>query len=142
MNLDANTNVTQHQITNSIVLNLIVNMGLPLAILNNVSFRTFMNDIDPRYQPVCRRDVTRSILPDLEKRCVSKLKEIWAKAPYISLTLDCWSDRRMRTYFGITLHTIVDDKYKSYFLSFETLHGKHSGEKLAAEFDRSFKLMT
>ncbi|CAF1658082.1 unnamed protein product [Adineta ricciae] len=69
-------------------------MGLPLSILNNVSFRTFMNDIDPRYRPVCRRDVTRSILPDLEKRCVLKLKEICAKAPYISLTLGCWPDRQ------------------------------------------------
>lgn len=136
MNLDANTNIRQQQISNSIVLNLVVGMGLPLSIVDNISFRNFMIDVDSRYQPISRRDVTRSFLPVLEKQCTTKLKEICSKSPYVSLALDCWSDRRMQTYFGITLHTIVDDKYKSYLLSFEQLHGKHSGKKIAAEFDR------
>jgi hypothetical protein len=140
MNLDANTNIRQQQISNSIVLNLIIGMGLPLSIVDNVSFRNFMNDVDSRYQPISRRNITRSFLPVLEKQCTTKLKEICSKSPYVSLTLDCWSDRRMRTYFGITLHTIVDDKYKSYLLSFEQLHGKHSGEKIAAEFDRIIQI--
>ena len=117
-----------------------VNMGLPLSMVDNASFNNFMNDVDSKYKPVSRRDITRSFLPVLQKRCISKLKEICSEANHVSLTLDLWSDRRMRTYFGITLHTVIDDKYKSFLLSFEQLQGKHSADKLAAEFDRVIQL--
>lgn len=46
----------------------------------------------------------------------------------------------MRCYFSMTAHTIIENDYKSYLLSFERLHGKHSGEALAAEFDRVVQL--
>jgi hypothetical protein len=140
MNLDSTTNKRQQQLSNSIIFNLIVSMGMPLSIVDNEAFMNFMNDVDPRYKPINRRDITRSFLPVLQKQCISKLKQICAESKYVSLALDSWSDRRMRSYFGITLHTIINDEYKSYLLSFERLHGKHSGEKLAAEFDRVIQL--
>ena len=74
------------------------------------------------------------------KKCKSKLQEICTQLSYVSLTLDLWTDRRMRSYFGVTIHTIIDDKYKSFLLSFEQLEGKHSGDKLSAEFDRIIQL--
>ena len=111
-------------------------MGLPLSIVENPPFKHFTNEIDPRYKCISRRDVTRSFLPVLHKKCVSKLKDICSQSNHVSLTLDLWTDRRMRCYFGIIAHTIIDDHYKSYLLSFERLHGRHSGEALAAEFDR------
>jgi hypothetical protein len=140
MNLDSTTNKRQQQLSNSIIFNLIVSMGMPLSIVDNEAFMNFMNDVDPRYKPINRRDITRSFLPVLQKQCISKLKQICAESKHVSLALDSWSDRRMRSYFGITLHTIINDEYKSYLLSFERLHGKHSGEKLAAEFDRVIQL--
>jgi len=115
-------------------------MGLPLSIVDNVSFKNFMNDADPKYAPVSRRNITRTFLPALEKRIISKLKEICCKVNHVSLTLDLWTDRRMRSYFGITLHAIIHDEYKSFLLSFEQIQGKHSADKLAAEFDRVIQL--
>ncbi|CAF4553202.1 unnamed protein product [Rotaria sp. Silwood2] len=115
-------------------------MGLPLSIVDHISFNDFMNDVDSKYKPIHRRDLTRSFLPALHKKCTSKLQEICAEAKHVSLTLDIWCDRRMRSYFGVTLHTIIDDKYKTFLLSFERLEGKHTSDKLAAEFDRIIQL--
>ena len=115
-------------------------MGLPLSIVDHVSFNNFMYDVDPKYKPIHRRDITRSHLPILHKRCVSKLQEICAQLNYASLTLDVWSDRQMRSYFGITSHAIIDDKHRSFLLSFERFEGHHTADKLSAEFDRVIQL--
>jgi hypothetical protein len=115
-------------------------MGLPLSIVDHVSFKNFMIDVDPKYKPIQRRDLTRSHLPIYYKKCSSKLQEICNKLNHVSLTLDVWSDRRMRSYLGITLHGIIDDKHRSFLLSFEPLEGHHTGDKLAAEFDRVIQL--
>ncbi|CAF3473762.1 unnamed protein product [Rotaria socialis] len=112
-------------------------MSLPFSIVDNQSFKHFMLDVDPKYNMINRRDITRNFLPVLHKSCIKKLQEVCNRSNYISLTLDVCSDRRMRSYFGITLLAIVDNHYKTYLLSFERLTGKHSGEKLADEFDRN-----
>ncbi|CAF1559875.1 unnamed protein product [Rotaria magnacalcarata] len=134
------SNKRQQLLNNSIIRNLIVNMSLPFSIVDNQSFKHFMLDVDPKYNMINRRDITRNFLPAMHKSCIKKLQEVCNRSNYISLTLDVWSDRRMRSYFGITLHAIVDDHYKTYLLSFERLTGKYSGEKLAAEFDRVTQL--
>jgi len=138
--VDSTNNKRQQQLTSSIIQNLIINMGLPLSIVDHMSFNNFMNDVDPKYKQIHRRDLTRSHLPVLYKKCTSKLQGICAQSNYVSLTLDVWTDRRMRSYFGITLHTIIDDKHRSFLLSFERLQGHHTGDKLSEEFDRVIQL--
>ncbi|CAF1478343.1 unnamed protein product, partial [Rotaria sordida] len=137
---DSTNNKRQQLLTNSLIRNLIINMSLPLSTVDNESFMNFMLDVDPKYKMINRRDITRSFLPIMYKKCIKKLQDICNRSKYVSLTLDIWSDRRMRSYFGITLHTIIDDQYKTYVLSFERLKGKHSGDKLAAEFDRVIQM--
>ncbi|CAF1360442.1 unnamed protein product [Rotaria sordida] len=137
---NSTNNKRQQLLTNSLIRNLIINMSLPLSIVDNESFMNFMLDIDPKYKMINRRDITRSFLPIMYKKYIKKLQDICNRSKYVSLTLDIWSDRRMRSYFGITLHTIIDDQYKTYVLSFERLKGKHSGDKLAAEFDRVIQM--
>ncbi|CAM4982833.1 unnamed protein product, partial [Rotaria socialis] len=136
----SSNNIRQQQLTNSIIKNLIINMGLPLSIVDHTSFKKFMTDVDPKFKPIHRRDLTRTFLPNLQKKCVLKLKEICNQSSYVSLTLDVWTDRRMRSYLGVTLHTIINDELKSFLLAFDRLEGKHTSEKLATEFDRIIQL--
>jgi hypothetical protein len=138
--LDSTSNKRQQQLDNSIIRNLIVDMSLPLSIVENESFNKFMQDVDPKYKVINRRDITRSHLPAAHAKCVKKIQEICAQASNVSLTLDIWTDRRMRSYFGVTMHTVIDDKFRSFLLSFERLEGKHSADKLASEFDRVIQL--
>lgn len=51
-----------------------------------------------------------------------------------------WTDRRMRSYLGVTLHTIINDELKSFLLSLDKIDGKNTSEKLATEFDRIIQL--
>lgn len=115
-------------------------MNLPLSIVDHPSFRNFMFDVDPKYRTIHRRDLTRSFLPNLQKKCASKLAEVCNQSTFVSLTLDMWCDRRVRSYLGITMHTITDDKFSSFLLSFEQLEGQHTSVRLAAEFDRVIQM--
>ncbi|UJR12085.1 hypothetical protein I4U23_016263 [Adineta vaga] len=42
-------------------------MDLPLFIVNHTSFNNLMTDVDPKYEQVNRRDLTRSYLRMLHK---------------------------------------------------------------------------
>ncbi|CAF2079390.1 unnamed protein product [Rotaria magnacalcarata] len=64
-NINSTNNKRQQQLSNSIIQNLIVNMGMTLLIVDHVSVKNFMNDVDPKYKPIHRRDITRSVLPTL-----------------------------------------------------------------------------
>ena len=63
-------------------------MGFLLSIVDHASFKNLMNDVDSKYKPTNRRDLARSFLPQLLKKCSSKLQEICEKAKYVSLTRD------------------------------------------------------
>jgi hypothetical protein len=71
---------------------------------------------------------------DSTKQCLfEKLK----MAKTVNLTVDIWSDRKMRAFFGMTAHYIsADHKLTSSLLSCDRFTGSHTGEKIAGEIDR------
>ena len=115
-------------------------MSLPLSIVEKDSLKKFMHDVDPRYKIVTRRCIARSHLPAAHAQCIEKLQAVCVRSTHVSLTLDIWTDRRMRSYLGVTMHTVIDDQFQSFLLSFERLQSKHSHDKLAFEFDRIVQL--
>jgi len=56
-----------------------------------------------------------------------KLKQACRDAQFVSLTLDVWTDRRMRAFLAVTMHTISesDDVFKNYLLAFQPLSGNN-----------------
>lgn len=58
------------QITESLIKNLIIGCGLPVALVDYAEFRQFMRDMDPRYDPPCRQTVTYSHL----RKMLDKMK--------------------------------------------------------------------
>jgi hypothetical protein len=138
--LDSMNNKRQQQLDNCIVRNLIVDMTLPLSIVEKDPFKKFMYEVDPKYKVITRRCIVRSYLPALHAECIEKLQGVCNRCSHVSLTLDVWTDRRMRSYLGVTMHTVIDDDFQPFLLSFERLEGKHSGDKLASEFDRVVQL--
>ncbi|CAF1254367.1 unnamed protein product [Didymodactylos carnosus] len=95
-----------------------------------------MNKLDPKYSIISRRTITRDKIPKMYDAMLKKLKVICNNAEDVSVTLDLWSDRRLRSYMGVTLHTIIDKQNKSYLLSFLPLAGRHTGENLISEFEK------
>jgi hypothetical protein len=86
----------------SIVEDLIIELGLPLSLIERSSFIKFMNHVDPRFTMISRRTLTRTILPNLYSQMMDRLRSFCSFTKFISLTLDLWTDRRQRAFFALT----------------------------------------
>jgi len=124
----------QKAITKSVVEDLIVQCGLPLSIVEHPNFRHFFSVVGSSYTLPARTTITNCLTKEAEKvqKCiVDKLSTVKS----ISMTLDIWSDRRMRAYLGITGHYIEFGQLQlsSSLLSCSRFRGSHTGERIAAE---------
>lgn len=129
----------QRAITQSILSDLIINCNMPLSIIEHESFLHFLSIIDNKYSPVSRRTIT-SKLDDLVAERQLKLKNDLAKADNVSVTVDIWSDRRMRGFLGVTAHWLSTEnlslQLKSQLLACNRFKGSHTGERICEEFEQ------
>ncbi|CAF0994470.1 unnamed protein product [Didymodactylos carnosus] len=95
-----------------------------------------MSTADSKFHVQSRRSICRESIPALYDKMIRELKTICTTAEFISLTLDIWTDRRMRPFYAVTGHSIIDCVFKSYVLSFLSLTGSHTGEALLNEFEK------
>lgn len=128
----------QKAITNAILSDLIIDCNLPLSIVENQSFRHFLTVLDSKYNPVCRRTLTSKTEKLAEERR-SKLKTQLSNTDHVSVTVDIWSDRKMRGFLGVTVHWIEKEaeriQLKSNLLSCERFKGSHTAEKICDQFE-------
>lgn len=118
-------NPRQLELTQMIIQDLIVDLGLPLSIVDHPSFLRAMNTVDSRFSVLSRRVLCREKLPSAFEQIMLKVKQACKEAKFVALTLDIWSDRRMRSFLGITMHTIAenDGSIHNYLLDFHHLSG-------------------
>lgn len=138
----------QSAITDSIIEDLIVGCSLAMSIVENEHFRRFLSIVDKRYRPICRATVTKQLKEMADKK-ETILKEELSKAHTVNLTVDIWSDRKMRGYLGITSHFISlqlptanlgmhaqpPPALKSALLYMKRFKGSHTGQHIADAFD-------
>ncbi|CAF3371732.1 unnamed protein product [Rotaria socialis] len=125
----------QKELLDAIVQNLILELGLPLSLVERSAFIKIMSSVDPKFSITSRRTLRRTIIPSFYHKMNDLLKEFCSTTEYISLTLDIWSDRRTRSF----CHAIIDILFKSYVLCFLPLSGSHNSEKLLECYN--FKLL-
>ncbi|XP_060753962.1 uncharacterized protein LOC132864530 [Neoarius graeffei] len=129
----------QNAITRSILSDLVIDCNLPLSIIEHPSFRRFMSIVDTRYNPVSRRTLT-SKLDDVVLEKQTKLKNSLANAENLSVTVDIWSDRKMRGFLGVTAHWLDIGEgglvLKSALLACNRFSGSHTGERICEEFEQ------
>ena len=132
----SSTDPRQVRLTESIIKDLIIECDVPLSLVEQNGFKSFMQIVDPMYSLLSRRQIARDKLPKLYDKMIMRLKTLCDNAEYISVTLDIWTDRRLRSYIGITMHTFVDSQLKSYLLSLTLLKDRHTAEALLSELER------
>uniref|UniRef100_A0A673CRU7 HAT C-terminal dimerisation domain-containing protein n=1 Tax=Sphaeramia orbicularis TaxID=375764 RepID=A0A673CRU7_9TELE len=129
----------QNAITRSILLDLVIDCNLPLSIIEHPSFRRFMSVVDTRYNPVSRRTLT-SKLDGVVPEKPAKLKNSLANAENVSVTVDIWSDRKMRGFLGVAAHWLDNGEggivLKSALLACNRFSGSHTGERICEEFEQ------
>ncbi|CAF0869344.1 unnamed protein product [Didymodactylos carnosus] len=123
------------KINQAIVQDLVIDLGLPLSMGERDSVIRFIKKVDPKYSVVSRRSISRQYMPELYDKMILNLKSICNEARWVSLTLDTWTDRRKRSYFAATGHTIISENFKSFVLAFKELNGIHNGPLLLSELN-------
>ncbi|XDV39249.1 hypothetical protein PO909_008513, partial [Leuciscus waleckii] len=130
----------QQAISKAIIQDLIIGCCLPLSLVENGHFKHFLEIMDSKYTTISRRTISEKQIPVLirtVKETVSKKLETQSS---VSLTTDIWSDRRLRSFFGVTAHVCNQsnhsDSYElnSYLLDCRRFTGRHSGERIASAF--------
>jgi hypothetical protein len=92
----------EKELHDAIIQNLIIDLGLPLSLVERPEYMKFMYTVDPKFKITSRRTLNRKTIPTLYNIMNDSLKQFCATAEYISLTLDIWTDRRTRPFFCIT----------------------------------------
>ncbi|CAF1525311.1 unnamed protein product, partial [Adineta ricciae] len=125
----------QVELSAAIVNDLIISLGLPLSIVDRSAFINFMSKVDPKFTVTSRRTLTRKTIPILYEQMKNRLKMLCTTATFLSLTLDVWTDRRMRSFFAVSAHAIVDGNFRSFVVCFTPLWGSHSSSLLLEKYE-------
>uniref|UniRef100_A0A3Q1CK49 HAT C-terminal dimerisation domain-containing protein n=1 Tax=Amphiprion ocellaris TaxID=80972 RepID=A0A3Q1CK49_AMPOC len=130
----------RHQaIAEAIVKDLIVGCSLLLSFVENGHFKHFIEIMDCKYTPVSRRTICEKWIPVLVKKVKETVLEKLATQSSVSLTTDLWSDRRLRSFLGVTAHVCCKKKgsyaLESYLLDCMRFTGRHGWERIASAFE-------
>ncbi|CAF1497694.1 unnamed protein product, partial [Adineta steineri] len=121
----------QNHLHLSIAKNLIVKCKLPFSFVESTGVRSFMKDTNIKYNPVSSRKIKHTIIPIFTNDLFRKISDTLNEISYVSLTIDGRSDRRCRSFLGVTAHSI-DNKMmpQAYLLDFIRFKSPHSGEHI------------
>ena len=123
------------QITNA-VTDFICNKMLPIRTVDDRSFKSLLQTLDPRYALPGRNFFSKTEIPRLyeEKRSLilAELKSVH----YYATTSDLWSSQNSIPYISLTIHFINDSWHlKSYCLGTQFIPEDHTGENIAEDIE-------
>ncbi|MGH0130260.1 UNVERIFIED_CONTAM: hypothetical protein FKN15_015602 [Acipenser sinensis] len=110
------TNTRQVKLTDSIV-NFIANDLLPLSIVDRKDFRNILSLAEPCFTMPSRKHISQTLIPQRTASVQDHLRSQMQQTQDICLTIDLWSSRDMRSFFGITGHFIQDYALQSVMLA-------------------------
>ncbi|CAF2164772.1 unnamed protein product [Rotaria magnacalcarata] len=110
---------------------------LSLSIVDHPEFLRVMNTIDPKFTVLSRCTLCHQAIPSALEQVMMKVKQPCSEAQFVALTMDTWSDRRIRTFIAITMHTFAknDDSFQNYLFTFQPLSGSHTGDNLRCQLE-------
>lgn len=119
------------KINEVILKELIVRCNVPPTLVEHVGFRNFLKTVAPRWKPTSSRYFTRTLLPSLMITCQKRILNLLENVDHLSITVDVWTDRRGRSFIGVTGH-FLDTNYvpQALLLEFCRLKGPHTGENI------------
>lgn len=127
----ASSNCRQKELKNAIVNNLIISGNMALSIVETKWFSNFMHFVDPKFAMPSRKQVANTVFQAYKSKRQALLNKLSATDD-VSLTLDMWSDRCMRSFMGVTVHFLSPAMVpESWLLDMSFFTGSHIGEKIA-----------
>ncbi|CAF2218019.1 unnamed protein product, partial [Rotaria magnacalcarata] len=121
----------ENRIILSITKNLIIRCNLPLNLVEKPAFRDFMKECSLKYRPVSAKRLKHDIIPSLKSIVLTRIHEKLDTTDHVTLTVDIWSDRRCRSFIGITCHFIDQNiNPQAYLIDFLRLKSFHTSENI------------
>nr|XP_023696959.1 zinc finger BED domain-containing protein 1-like isoform X2 [Paramormyrops kingsleyae] len=124
----------QVALTDSIVT-YIVNGLLPLSTVENKDFIAVLQLAEPFFTMPSRRDLTQNLIPQRTIAVKLNLINLIQSTSDICLTVDLWSNRSMRSFFGMTGHFISNFTLHNVMLSCQRFRGRHSADNICAVYE-------
>ncbi|CAF1208015.1 unnamed protein product [Adineta steineri] len=127
----------QTRINMSIAKNLIIKCNIPLNIVENSSFREFMKHCNIKWNPISSKKLKNDYINLFIEKMNKSIHEALNKVEHVTLTIDGWSDRRSRSFLGITCH-FIDYKMKpdTCLIDFVRLKGSHTADNIYRTTER------
>lgn len=119
------------KINKLILEELIIRCNVPSSIIEHTAFRKFLKTLAPKWKPASSRHFTKTLLPSLTVDTKNKIKDLLTTVEHICITVDVWTDRRGRSFIGLTGHFLdLDYAPHALLLDFVRLKGPHTGENI------------
>ena len=121
----------QRRLNMGIVKNLIIKCNLPLSIVENGAFRDFMNDCNIKWQPISSKRLKYEYISFFKEKVDKAVRDELINVRNVTLTVDGWSDRKCRSFIGVTCHFINSKcEPQAYLIDFVRIKSPHTGEKI------------
>ncbi|CAM2727317.1 unnamed protein product [Rotaria socialis] len=121
----------QYRINKAIGKYLIIKCNLPLSLVENNAFRDFMKECNIKWNPTSAKYLKRDTIAKFTEQANKTIRETLGAIDYLTLTVGEWSDRKCRSFLGITCHFInFKMQPESYLIDFVRLKSPHTGENI------------
>lgn len=106
----------------------------PLSITEDKGFKDFVQGLNPRYKLPSRRELTRTLLPNMYEQEVARISKELENVEDIALTTDIWTSRQTQGFITVTAHFISSDyNVKSAVLETARMTKNHTAENIAED---------
>ena len=109
---------------------------LPLNIVESSSFRDLLLEAEPKFVIPARSTLRNTLLPAYARQMESAMKEEFQSLTRVYLTLDLWTNRKMTSFFGTTIHFINQNwELKSRVLACDRFEDRHTAFNIASAYE-------
>lgn len=88
---------------------LIIKCNLPLNLVENQGFRDFMKECNLKWDPISTKPLKQNVIRTFSSKVDAIIHQTLNGVNHVTLTVDGWSDRRCRSFLGVTCH-FIDNK--------------------------------
>ena len=112
----------------------------PFSVVEDRGFKSLIKELEPRYEMLSRRQLTRVYLPELYRKHFGNVKSQLDKAEFVALTTDDWTSRAGRGYMSLTAH-FVDANWdlQAKVISVRRITASQTGEHIVEELEQAMK---
>ena len=120
-------------------MSLIAGDLLPLSLVDSPLFHSLMEAANDSYQVPSRKYLSSKMLPERSANLKQAVIVQLQNTSVVCVTVDLWTNRQLRSYFGITAHFIPNSDLclKSAMLACCRFRGSHTADAIMEQFQKT-----